>query len=80
MTRIDGLLSAADMATLCGVTKREVRTFSAPALLEKPGVARIQMPREWLLAGRRRMREAAAATGSTDIYDAIAYLRERDAS
>lgn len=59
------------MMLLFGVDPAAIR-----ALPTVDGAARI--PREWVKRGRRRTREAQAATGSTDLLDVLQYWAERD--
>lgn len=38
----------------------------------------LRFPPEWVKAGKRRSKEAAAATGSNDVFDILAYWAKRD--
>ncbi|OBI28187.1 hypothetical protein [Mycolicibacter sinensis] len=38
----------------------------------------LRFPPEWIRAGKRRSKEAAAATGSNDVFDILAYWARRD--
>lgn len=48
------------------------------ALTDARGLTAATMPPEWLRAGRRRTSEAAAATGSRELFDVLAYWAQRD--
>lgn len=69
---IDGepMLSADALSLLFGVTAEAITAHSThPAT---------SFPRAWIKAGRRRTSEAAAATGSRDLLDVLAYWAKRD--
>lgn len=38
----------------------------------------LRFPPEWIKAGKRRSKEAAAATGSNNVFDILAYWARRD--
>lgn len=59
------------MMLLFGVDPAAIR-----ALPVVDGAPRI--PREWVKRGRRRTREAQAATGCTDLLDVLRYWADRD--
>jgi hypothetical protein len=65
------MLDSQCMALMFGVTAADVR-----ALPFAGGHSRI--PREWIKRGRRRTREAAAATGSADLLDVLQYWARTD--
>ena len=63
------MMSADAMALLFGIDAKTIRYQLALS-----GV----VPPEWLRAGRRRASEAAAATGSRDVFDVLRYWARRD--
>lgn len=66
------LVSATDLAVIFGVPIADVL---ASAVGVTDGSWRV--PDDWARDGRRRIREAQAATGSTDLQMCIAYLADR---
>lgn len=73
---IDGepMLSADALSLLFGVPTENITKFSK----EHSTAAGTVFPHTWLQAGRRRAREAAAATGENDIFTALTYWAARD--
>ncbi|WP_137147545.1 hypothetical protein [Mycolicibacterium sp. CR10] len=65
------LLDAEALALLFGVDLTEV--LALPTVDGHSGI-----PREWIKRGRRRTREAQAATGSDFILDALDYWARKD--
>jgi hypothetical protein len=68
------MVSADGMALLFGVSVELVRALSA----KSTRAGQTPMPEAWLKAGRRRAREAMAATGHSDMCSALAYWARRD--
>ncbi len=73
---IDGepMLSADALSLLFGVPTEDINKFSK----EHSTAAGTVFPQTWLQAGRRRAREAAAATGENDILSALSFWAARD--
>ncbi|MDQ1250374.1 MAG: hypothetical protein QG597_4753 [Actinomycetota bacterium] len=74
ITGIDGddpMMDSAGMQLLYGVTADEIRALFGPF-----GTGAI--PPEWIKRSRRRHKEAAAATGSEDLDDALTYWARKD--
>lgn len=64
------MMDSAGMQLLYGVTADEIRElFTGPAAA---------IPHEWVQRSRRRHKEAAAATGSEDLDDALTYWARKD--
>jgi hypothetical protein len=80
---VDGqlVLSARAVGLLVGVPEAEVDSVMSAQLdgTDKASWTVIDLPEEWMRRGRRRSREAAAALGSSDLLDVLAYyeLAER---
>ncbi|OBK82135.1 hypothetical protein A5649_09780 [Mycolicibacter heraklionensis] len=70
----DPMLSAAALSLLFGVDEELVNAHSKRSTVNN----RTPMPTAWIRAGRRRTSEAAAATGSRDLLDVLAYWARRD--
>jgi hypothetical protein len=68
------MVSADGMALLFGISVELIRAHSKKAT----HAGGTPMPEAWLKAGRRRSREAQAATGYTDMCSALAYWARRD--
>jgi hypothetical protein len=68
------MVSSDGMALLFGVSVELVRAHSA----KNTHGGRTPMPEAWIKAGRRRAREAMAATGHNDMCSALAYWTRRD--
>lgn len=66
------MMSADALALLFGLDAKRVRDYMT---INAGGIA---FPSEWLRAGRRRASEAAAATGSRDVFDVLAFWARRD--
>jgi hypothetical protein len=73
VTEVNGepMIDSECMALMFGVTAADVR-----ALPFADGCSRI--PREWIKRGRRRTREAAAATGSAELLDILKFWAHKD--
>jgi hypothetical protein len=73
ITEIGGepMIDATCMSLMFGVTTADVQ-----ALPMTNGTSPI--PREWIKRGRRRTREAAAATGSAELLDILKFWARRD--
>jgi hypothetical protein len=73
---IDGepMMSATAMGLLFGIDTDTVEQYMRTNIV---GGA-LRFPPEWIKAGRRRSKEAAAATGSNDVFDILAYWARRD--
>lgn len=68
------MVSSDGMALLFGVSPELVRAHSAKSTLG----SQTPIPDAWVKAGRRRAREAMAATGRDDMCSALAYWARRD--
>lgn len=64
------MLSADAMSLLFGVTPEAITEHSTDPMTV--------FPAEWIKAGRRRTREAQAATGKDDILAVLAYWARKD--
>ncbi|MEB3034777.1 hypothetical protein [[Mycobacterium] nativiensis] len=72
------MMSTDAMALLFGVPAETVASHLGAALADTTGLTAVAMPPEWLRAGRRRTSEAAAATGSRELFAILAYWARRD--
>jgi hypothetical protein len=68
------MVSSDGMALLFGVSVELVRAHSAKASYGD----RTPIPEAWIKAGRRRAREAMAASGRDDMCSALAYWAQKD--
>lgn len=64
------MMDCAGMVLLYGVTEAEIRALIATTTAP--------IPPEWIKRSRRRHKEAAAVTGSTDLDDTLAYWARKD--
>jgi hypothetical protein len=73
---IDGepMLSVDALSLLFGVDAELITAHSKRATAD----GRTPFPSAWLQAGRRRTSQAAAATGSRDLFDVLNYWAEHD--
>lgn len=70
------MLSTAALALLFGIDADVVEHQMRTTMDRDKGTARF--PAEWTKAGKRRGKEAAAATGSNDLFDILTYWARRD--
>lgn len=68
------MMSATAISLLFGVDSGVVEQYMRTNII---GCA-LRFPPEWIKAGKRRGKEAAAATGSNDVFDILAYWAQRD--
>lgn len=71
------MMSPAALALLFGVDAKTISDHMS-AQLPVGGAGAVSCPAMWVKRGRRRSKEAAAATGSNDVFDILAYWAERD--
>lgn len=67
------MMSAAAISLLFGIDADTVEKYMTANII---GGA-LRFPPEWIKAGKRRSKEAAAATGSNDMFDILAYYARR---
>jgi hypothetical protein len=79
---VDGteLIDSDTMALMLGVDAHLIdeHLIRRPGLLEDGNYFNAYLPHGWIKQGRRRTREAAAATGSNDILSVLSYWAQRD--
>lgn len=68
------MMSATAVGLLFGLDSGTVEQYMTANII---GGA-LRFPPEWIKAGKRRSKEAAAATGSNDVFDILAYWAKRD--
>jgi hypothetical protein len=76
ITEVDGVevMSCEALSLLFGVTPEEIAEYLKSHIVD----GMTAFPADWLKAGRRRISEAAAATGERELLRVLAYWGRRD--
>lgn len=68
------MMSADALALLFGIDAQVISDHMGATI----AAGHVQFPATWIKAGKRRSKEAAARTGSNNVFDVLSYWAARD--